>query len=107
MIFYVSPLIIGFDFYVDLKRSTTPKLSENHSSFFHVCSIHTMHMLFSLYRPKPDKIQLKFRERTKKYCDRLMYLEDCLYVEQKYRDKNTLGWKALSFLSVNLLATGI
>lgn len=66
-----------------------------------------MHMLFSLYRPKPDKIQLKFRERTKKYCDRLMYLEDCLYVEQKYRDKNTLGWKALSFLSVNLLATGI
>lgn len=47
-----------------------------------------MYMVFSLYRLKHNKIQLEFKKRTKKRSDRLIYLEERLYMKQKYSHKN-------------------
>lgn len=46
-----------------------------------------MYMVFSLYRIKHSKINLEFKKRTKKCSDRLIYLEKCLYMKQKYSYK--------------------
>lgn len=46
-------------------------------------------MVFSLYRLRHNKIHLEFKKRTKKCSDILIYLEERLYMKQKYSHKDT------------------